>query len=60
VGRIDPRLDRRARLLRVNAVYAEPDAPPQAWPAAHAAIDELATWLGAESVELPELPPAWR
>jgi uncharacterized protein YcaQ len=60
VGRIDPRLDRRARVLRVNAVYAEPDAPPRAWPAAHAAIDELATWLGAESVELPELPPAWR
>jgi uncharacterized protein len=60
IGRIDPVMDRKAGALRVNAVYAEPDAPPEAWPAVEAAIGELEEWLGATSVELPGLPPAWR
>jgi uncharacterized protein YcaQ len=59
VGRIDPTMDRKAHVLRVNAVYAEPDAPRDAWPAIEAAIDELATWLGAEAVALPPLPEPW-
>jgi hypothetical protein len=45
--------------LTVNAVYAEPHAPADAWPAIRSAIDELATWIGAEEVRLPALPPAW-
>jgi uncharacterized protein YcaQ len=59
IGRIDPVRDRKARVLRVNAIYAEPDAPSDAWPAVEAAIGELGTWLGADSVELPELPAPW-
>jgi uncharacterized protein YcaQ len=60
VGRIDPIMDRKAGVFRVNAVYAEPDAPADAWPAIEAAIDELAEWLGATAVTLPTLPPVWR
>ena len=59
IGRIDPAFDRKARVLTVNAVYAEPDAPADAWPAVQEAIDELASWLGALRVVLPHLPPPW-
>jgi uncharacterized protein len=60
VGRLDPHFDRTANVLRVDAVYAEPDAPADAWPAIGKQIDELATWLGARDVALPALPPVWR
>ncbi|HEX6655482.1 MAG TPA: crosslink repair DNA glycosylase YcaQ family protein, partial [Candidatus Limnocylindria bacterium] len=60
VGRIDPVMDRRAKVLRINAVHAEPDAPPRAWRSVESAINELADWLGAERVELPALPAPWR
>jgi uncharacterized protein YcaQ len=59
IGRIDPVMDRRAGVLRVNAVYAEPDAPRDAWPAVEGAIADLAGWLGAEGFELPRLPEHW-
>jgi uncharacterized protein len=59
IGRIDPVFDRKAGVLRVNAVYAEPDAPADAWPAVHSSIDDLAAWLGAERVTLPRLPRPW-
>jgi len=59
VGRIDPVMDRRARVLRINAIHAEADAPARAWPAVRGAIDELAEWLGAEEVDLPPLPGPW-
>jgi uncharacterized protein YcaQ len=60
VGRIDPSFDRVENVLRVRAVFAEPDAPPSAWPAIRVQIDELAAWLGADDVELPPLPEVWR
>jgi len=60
VGRIDPTFDRRRRILTVNAVYAEPNAPGDAWPAVRTAIDELASWIGAEQIVLPGLPERWR
>ena len=60
VGRIDPFFDRRQRVLRVNAVYAEPGARRDAWPQIRAAIDELAAWLGAREAALPRLPDPWR
>lgn len=53
VGRIDPSFDRVANVLRVRTVFAEPGAPPSAWPAIRAQIDELAAWLGADGVEFP-------
>ena len=60
VGRLDPNLDRSANVLRINAVHAEPDAPAGAWPQIRTQLDELAAWLGAEDVVLPERPEAWR
>jgi uncharacterized protein YcaQ len=59
IGRIDPVLDRKRGVLNVNAVYAEPHAPADAWPAVRAAIDELAAWIGAGEVVLPPLPAPW-
>jgi uncharacterized protein len=59
IGRIDPVLDRKRRVLTVNAVYAEPHAPAKAWPAVSRAIEELAAWIGADEVKLPPLPPPW-
>jgi len=60
IGRLDPAHDKKTGVLRVNAVYAEPGAPPDAWPAVRAALDDLATWVGADDVELPRLPKLWR
>jgi uncharacterized protein YcaQ len=59
IGRIDPVMDRKAGVLRLNAVHAEPDAPRDAWPAVETAIRELSAWLGADRVALPDLPPRW-
>jgi uncharacterized protein YcaQ len=60
IGRIDPLYDRKAGVLRVNAVYAEPDARPSDGQPAKRAIDELAAWLGADEVVWPALPAVWR
>jgi len=60
IGRIDPLYDRRAGVLRVNAVYAEADARPADGLAARRAIEELTAWLGADEVVWPSLPAVWR
>jgi len=60
VGRIDPTFDRKAGVLRVNAVYAEPDAKPADGEAARRAIEELAGWLEATDVAWPAFPSVWR
>jgi uncharacterized protein YcaQ len=60
IGRIDPLYDRRAGVLRVNAVYAEADASPADGLAARRASEELAAWLGADEVMWPSLPAVWR
>ena len=60
IGRIDPVLDRTKKVLHLNAVYAEPDTTLDAAERVAPAIGELASWLGATSLELPdELPPAF-
>lgn len=60
IGRIDPLFDRRARVLRVNAVYAEPGAPEKAGPEVATAIRELADWLGAGEIAYAgAVPPPW-
>ena len=51
VGRIDPLFDRKTGILHVNAVHWEPRAPGDARPVLKAAVDELATWLGACDVD---------
>jgi uncharacterized protein len=60
IGRLDPSHDKRAGVLRVKSVHAEPGAPAGAWTAVREALDDLARWVGAETVELPRLPKPWR
>jgi uncharacterized protein YcaQ len=50
VARVDLKSDRQAGLLRVQAAYAEPDAPPETADALHAELVELAAWLGLDGV----------
>ena len=60
VGRLDPAFDRKENVLRVRAVFAEPDAPRDAWPAIEGQIEELAAWLGADGVSIGRRPSVWR
>ena len=60
IGRIDPFYDHKAGVLRVHAVYAEPDAPGEAGPAVGAAIGDLAGWLGARNVTFGRVPARWK
>lgn len=63
IGRMDPTFDREAAVLRVNAVFAESKAPPDAGPAVAGAIHELGDWLGARDVTYGDpkrLPSVWR
>lgn len=61
VGRIDPSFDREAAVLRIRAVFAEPDAPASAGPGVARTIRELGAWLGARDVVFGRtLPRAWR
>jgi uncharacterized protein len=63
IGRIDPTMDRKAKRLNINAVYAEPDAPmtKEAAQSIATSIADLATFLGAKSIECGERVPAkWR
>ena len=61
IGRVDPLLDRRAGILRVQAVYAEPDAPADAGEAVATALRELAQWLGATQITVGKRSPReWR
>jgi uncharacterized protein YcaQ len=59
IGRMDPLMDRKAHVLRINGIWTEPDAPPDAWPAVEGAINQLARWLGAGEVEMAPLPAPW-
>ena len=60
-SRIDPLMDRKTGVLRVNAVHAEPDAPASAGPAIARSIRELGKWLGAEEIAYSRRMPAmWR
>jgi uncharacterized protein YcaQ len=52
IGRVDPELDRKARVLRVHSLHLEPAAPPGARTLIEGALHELAGWLGARDVAL--------
>jgi uncharacterized protein YcaQ len=63
IGRVDPRMDRRARVLRLNGIWAEPGAPDdtETVEAIAGALRELATFLGAVDIDLVNPPPKpWR
>jgi uncharacterized protein YcaQ len=60
IGRVEPVFERRTRVLTVNGAWAQPNAPADAGPAIRSALDELAAWLGAESVVVgKKVPRAW-
>ncbi|MDP9385900.1 MAG: winged helix DNA-binding domain-containing protein, partial [Actinomycetota bacterium] len=60
IGRADLAVDRRAGVLRVHSIHAEPRAP-RAGRAIRRALDHLAAWQGAGSVGFPAgLPATWR
>lgn len=63
IGRLDARLDKEKRRLRVNAVYAERDAPTDTSVGVEIReeLDRLAEFLGADSVAFTsKVPSAWR
>jgi uncharacterized protein len=61
VGRVDPRFDKATKVLNIQAVWSEPDAPADAGRAVAGAIDELATWLGARDItHAGPAPSAWK
>ena len=51
VARVDLKADRAAGVLRAPAVHLEPGCPPEAVPALHEALAEMAGWLGLDRVE---------
>jgi uncharacterized protein YcaQ len=62
IGRIDPAYDRRQRVLKLNSIHAEPDAPKTAQDAraVRGAIESLAAFLGAKDIAYPEaVPSVW-
>ncbi|GGQ12615.1 winged helix-turn-helix domain-containing protein [Streptosporangium pseudovulgare] len=61
IGRIAPRFDRRAAVLTVEGVYAEPDAPASAAEPVAEAVAALAAFLGARTITYGgPVPDAWR
>ncbi len=60
IGRIEPVFDRTRDVLRVEGVWAEPGAPADSGAGIREAVDRLAGWLRAESVEVgPTVPRPW-
>jgi uncharacterized protein YcaQ len=52
-------MERTTNRLRINAVYAEPDAPEDAGARVATAIGGLARWLGASDVVYDDVTPVW-
>ncbi len=60
IGRVEPVFDRKARVLRVEAAWAEPGAAADSGAGIRDALERLAAWLGAESMVVGKrLPRAW-
>ena len=60
IGRIEPVFDRRSGVLSVNGVWAETHASADAGRGIRDALDELAAWLGAETVTVGRrVPRMW-
>ena len=63
IGRIDPRMDREEKILKINAVHKEPgaDIPAEAIEEIGTRIEELGRFLGADGVKYTsKIPPQWR
>ena len=63
IGRVDPFFDRGRQQLRINAIFAEPDAPKDrsTGAAIAGAVDNLAEFLGAQDIVYPSnVPSGWK
>jgi hypothetical protein len=63
IGRIDPKMDRKSKILLVNNIFAEPDAPMdmQTGRAVAQALQELGLFLGAKDIHyLGAVPGKWK
>ncbi|TET58731.1 hypothetical protein E3J51_00550, partial [Candidatus Bathyarchaeota archaeon] len=63
IGRIDPEMNRREEVLKVNAVYAESDAPvtEKTGKMVADAINELGSFLGAKEIVYgKKIPTRWK
>jgi uncharacterized protein len=61
IGRIEPVFDKKAGVLRVDGVFAEPGAPKSAGRGIARAVARLGKWLGAEAVAYSgRTPTLWR
>jgi uncharacterized protein len=58
IGRIEPIMDRKAGVLRVNGVFAENGAPASAGPEIAKAVRRLGRWLGAGEIVYSRRRPA--
>jgi uncharacterized protein YcaQ len=58
IGRIEPVIDRKQRVLRVLGLWAEPGAPAGAGRGIGAALRRLARWLHATEIAWECVPPA--
>ena len=60
IGRVDATIDARAGILRVDGLWAERGAPADAGADVAGALRELASWRGAERVEVGRrVPRMW-
>jgi uncharacterized protein YcaQ len=63
IGRIDPIMNRKEKVLNVHNVYAEPDAPlnGDTGKAVARTIEDLAAFLGAKTIVYGDnVPKAWK
>jgi uncharacterized protein YcaQ len=62
IGRMDPEMDRERGVLRLNAVYAEPDAPRSTGRSIARVVEDLAAFLGAQDIlyNSRRVPVIWK
>ncbi|MGC4895422.1 DNA glycosylase AlkZ-like family protein [Micromonospora sp. DT31] len=58
VGKVDATADRRASVLRVDAIHPDVPFPPELTAAVHAELAALASWSGLRDLRLPEQAPS--
>jgi hypothetical protein len=60
IGRIDMAMDRKANILQAISTYAEENAPASAVNDIRKAVQSLADFLGAESIEYGKTAAIWK
>lgn len=62
IGRLDPKMDRKTKILHINAVFTEPDVTltDEMGTAVSETIAQLGTFLNANKIEYgSRMPPEW-